>query len=96
MGGNTCGNSEAILSCAITMALDGREDNKIHCFKPGQPCESGRQELQWQNATVEDSDTEDPFASEDEEEGKKNEICTDDDLPEGNPSSDSESDYEDS
>lgn len=29
-------------SCALTVALDGSEDDQIHCLKEGQPCHSGQ------------------------------------------------------
>ena len=28
-------------SCGLTVALDGSEDDRIHCFKKNQPCHSG-------------------------------------------------------
>ena len=36
---------DSFLSCAITTSLDGSDDEKIHCFKPGQPCAAGRELL---------------------------------------------------
>lgn len=33
---------ESFQFCALTAATDGSEDSDIHCFKPGQPCHSGR------------------------------------------------------
>ena len=78
---------KSFLSCAITTAVDGSNDNEIHCFKPGQPCESGRLLLQQEMSQLNDSmqalDNDDPFASdEDEEENEANEACVDDDeLP---------------
>ena len=32
-------------SCALTTALDGSEDNFIHCLKEGQPCRAGWETL---------------------------------------------------
>ena len=29
----------SFMSCAITTSTTGSDDNKIHCFKPGQPCD---------------------------------------------------------
>ena len=53
------------ISCAITTAIDGSEDDAIHCFKTGQPCANGRQELmkEMERNRVDDSD-DDPFAAE--------------------------------
>ena len=36
---------ESFMSCAITTSPSGSDDDKIHCFKPGQPCEAGRSAL---------------------------------------------------
>jgi hypothetical protein len=30
------------MSCAITTSTSGFDDDKIQCFKPGQPCAAGR------------------------------------------------------
>ena len=66
---------ESFSSCAITIHTDGSEDDKIHCFKPGQPCEQGRYVLEEADATATDSDS-DPFAAdEDDEEVENNEAC---------------------
>ena len=32
---------DSFTSCAITVDTDGSQDDKIHCFKAGQPCEGG-------------------------------------------------------
>ena len=32
-------------SCALTLAIDGAEDELIHCSKPSQPCHSGLAQL---------------------------------------------------
>ena len=69
------------ISCAITTAIDGSEDDAIHCFKTGQPCGNGRQELmkEMERNRVDDSD-DDPFAAEvDDEEVEKNEACIESD-----------------
>ena len=36
---------KSFLCCAITANIDGSDDDQIHCFKAGQPCEAGRSEL---------------------------------------------------
>ena len=74
---------KSFLSCAIVTNTDGSNDDSIHCFKDGQPCEAGRNELQkeMEKMTAADKDAdEDPFASEvDEEETEENEACIDSD-----------------
>ena len=73
---------DSFRSCAITTKTDGSEDNHIHCFKAGQPCEAGGEELLKEMETLnEDSQNadKDPFASDvDEEETEENEACIDD------------------
>ena len=57
---------KSFLTCAITTAVDGSDDDNIHCFKPGQPCNVGRNELRKQMDKLTDQDTDkddDPFAS---------------------------------
>ena len=70
-------------SCAITTLLDGKEDDKIHCFKPNEPCHIGRATLQQEMALFltsnDNNEEDDPFASdEDEEEVERNEILVHD------------------
>lgn len=36
---------KSFLSCAITASTDGTDDDKIHCFKPGEDCAEGREIL---------------------------------------------------
>ena len=60
------------------------EDDSIHCFKPGQPCEAGRKVLLEEMAKLaaeRDRDSiEDPFASEDDgEEDEANEAVIEND-----------------
>ena len=65
-------------SCAITTATDGSEDENIHCFKPGQPCEEGRSAPaeKMKNFSVDANEINDPFSSdEDAEETENNEMC---------------------
>ena len=65
------------MSCAITTAMDGSEDDKIHCFKPDQPCAAGRvlSLLAEQTAHAQEAvDSDDPFPSdEDDDENGNNE-----------------------
>ena len=76
----------SFLSCAITTQLDGSDDNQIHCFKPGQPCEGGRDVLaeKMQHFMADPDEIDDPFSSdEDQQETENNEICIDSDDDEG-------------
>ena len=83
----------SFMSCAITTATDGSDDDKIHCFKAGQPCEAGRSILKDENEKLTTiSDAEDPFADsdyvEDEEETNNNEICIDEKFDDDDDESD--------
>ena len=49
-------------SCALNIAIDGNEDELIHCFKENQPCSAGLQRLKVMANTIDD-EREDPFAS---------------------------------
>ena len=66
--GLECGLTEEMIrnsfqSCAVSLPLDGSEDEKISCFKPGRPCEAGRAELQRRIQLSEElAQQEDPFA----------------------------------
>ena len=76
----------SFLSCAITTQLDGSDDNQIHCFKPGEPCEGGRDVLaeKMQHFMADPDEIDDPFSSdEDQQETENNEICIDYDDDEG-------------
>ena len=57
--------------------IDGTDDDKIHCFKPGQPCAAGRTLLQEETAKAKETPVsiDDPFAShEDDAEDENNEV----------------------
>ena len=74
-------------SCAITTLPDGSDDENIHCFKPGEPCEEGRSLLADKMKTFgtdHETNDDDPFSlDEDPEELENNEICIDEDIEEG-------------
>ncbi len=36
---------DSFLVCGVSNALDGSEDDQIHCFKPDGPCSAGRELL---------------------------------------------------
>uniref|UniRef100_A0A1X7UMU3 HTH CENPB-type domain-containing protein n=1 Tax=Amphimedon queenslandica TaxID=400682 RepID=A0A1X7UMU3_AMPQE len=87
--------TKSFLSCAITQSTCGKDDNEIHCFKPGQPCEAGRaalaHEMSLLNIQQDIDDDNDPFADDlDSDEDDLNEACIEDD--ENDPDFDSNSD----
>ena len=87
---------ESFMSCAITTSPSGSDDDKIHCFKPGQPCEAGRSALATAMETLNspsDSEGADPFASdEDEDEAFSNELFVEEDGNESDNQSEEEGD----
>ena len=58
---------KSFLSYAITIALDGKAEDGIHCFKPAQPCEARKVALQQEMvkflSSDDDHDNSDPFTS---------------------------------
>ena len=73
---------ESLVSCAITTSIDGTDDNKIHCFKPGQPSAARRTLLQEETAKAKETPVciDDPFASnEDDAEDENNEAIVEND-----------------
>ena len=53
-------------SCALTIPTDGSQDDYIHCFKNGQPCESGGGMLREQMTLLRDpsfNGSTNPFAN---------------------------------
>ena len=84
---------ESFTFCAITTSISGSEDEKIHCFKPGQPCEEGRSVLAKEMNTLfahsnQDSDEESFSSDEDDEETENNEACIDEDDEENDEDAD--------
>ena len=47
-------------SCALNLAIEGAEDEKINCFKEGQPCHKGKEILESQLSILTEKDI-DPF-----------------------------------
>ena len=71
-------------SCALNIAIDGSEDELIHCFKENQPCSAGLQRLKVMANTTDD-EMEDPFVSlsdSDVEQEAINELDSDDENDE--------------
>ena len=88
---------ESFLSCAITTSTDGSDDHKIHCFKPGLPCEAGRNLLETESqellAACNAESDQDHFASDtDEEETENNKVLIEEEDEEGLAPEESESD----
>ena len=48
-------------SSALTLAVDGSEDELIHCLKPSQPCHSGLEQLQVVQQQLQQTLENDPF-----------------------------------
>ena len=48
-------------SCGLTVALDGSEDDHIHCFKEDQPCHSGLARIKTVQHAIAQSRERDPF-----------------------------------
>ena len=66
--------SKSFKACALTSAIDGSEDNNIHCLKEGQPCHSGLSTLAQQIELA--NETEDnPFQSDDITTAPQEELC---------------------
>ena len=71
-------------SCALNIAIDGSEDELIHCFKENQPCTAGLQRLKVM-ANIIDDERKDPFVSlsdSDIEQEAINELDSDDENDE--------------
>ncbi len=90
----------SFVTCAITTHLDGRDDDSIHCFKPGQPCHEGRSKLEQEmtlfRLSSNPSSQPDPFASdEDDDEMENNEMLVDDDCVDGVEYDDDDSEADD-
>ena len=50
-------------SCALTVAVDGSEEEQIHCLKKGQPCHAGLDHLKTVHQAISASRWSDPYAS---------------------------------
>ena len=53
--------SDSFRSCALTVNVDGSEDESIHCFKKGEPCEAGLERLKDTIESIEQSQVGNPF-----------------------------------
>ena len=45
----------------LNLSVDGSEDHFFHCFKEGQPCETGARQLQSQLSVLQECVRPDPF-----------------------------------
>ena len=71
-------------SCTLNIAINGSEDDLIHCFKENQPCSAGLQCLKVMANTIDD-EREDPFvwlSDTDKEQEAINELDLDDENDE--------------
>ena len=53
--------SDSFCSCAITVNVDGSEDESIRCFKKGELCEAGLERLKATIESIEQSQVGNPF-----------------------------------
>ena len=76
---------DSFITCTITTSTNGNDDNRIHCFKAGQPCATGKTRLEAEMQKLHASGntkslTQNPFASDEEsDEADNNEACIDKD-----------------
>ena len=52
---------ESFKSCSLNLANDRSEDERIHCFKPTEPCHAGRQQLKSQLSVLDERNRDNPF-----------------------------------
>ena len=52
---------ESFKSCALNLANDRSEDERIHCFKPKESCHAGRQQLKSQLSVLDERNRDNPF-----------------------------------
>ena len=69
--------AKSFKSCALNLAVDGSEDSVIHCFKKGQPCEAGSEQLQAQLSALDESNLANP-----------SQVITDSDIEDANDAND--------
>ena len=53
--------TKSFKSCALNLAVDGSQDSEIHCFKKGQPCEGGAEQLKAQLSVLDEPTLSDKF-----------------------------------
>ena len=53
--------TKSFKSCAFNLAVDGSQDSEIHCFKKGQPCEVGAEQLKAQLSVLDEPTLPDPL-----------------------------------
>lgn len=53
--------TKSFKSCLLNLAVDGSQDSEIHCFKKGQPCEAGAEQLKAQLSVLNEPTLPDPF-----------------------------------
>ena len=53
--------SYSLRSCGLNLNTNGSEDGLIHCFKEGEPCQNGREQLISQLDVLDEPDRPNPF-----------------------------------
>ena len=53
--------AKSLKSCALNLTIDGSEDSEIHCFKIGQPCKAGAEQLEAQLSVLDEPNLPNPF-----------------------------------
>ena len=53
--------AKSFKSCALNFTVDGSENSKIRCFKKGQPCETGAEQLEPQVSVLNGPNLPNPF-----------------------------------
>ena len=75
--------TKSFKSCALNLVVDGSQDSEIHCFKKGQPCKAGAEQLKAQLSVLDEPTLPDPFQeitnSDIEEAGNENTMVLDED-----------------
>ena len=53
--------AKSFKSCSLNLTADVSEDSEIHCFKKGQPCGAGTEQLEAQLSVLNEPNLPDPF-----------------------------------
>ena len=81
---HTEANTKSFKSCTLNLGVDGSQDSEIHCFKKGQPCAAGAEQLKAQLSVLDEPTFPNQFQaitnSGIEEAGNENALVLDEDL----------------
>ena len=53
--------AKSFKSCSLNLTVDGSEESEFHCFKKGQPCEAGAEQLDAQLSVLNEPNHTNPF-----------------------------------